>query len=177
MRRYMTALVTVLAIVVPAGGAASASIRPESSAAAARTSPTFTRAADAQARPLVADLTTVYWGYWFYNGDYVYIYWGYDYNRADNRLRAWGKMLPTNSSTRLQAEPLELDGRSSVLQSITGGTQSGTLELETAPVGCGGPSGYYNSNLHYSIRWPDGTVTDNQQTGASPYHSAVDVCP
>jgi hypothetical protein len=91
----------------------------------------------------------------------VRIWWGFDYNPANNHLRGWGELSADNGSTHVQAEPLNLGDRNGVLKSTTANSQNGFLEVETDAVDCH-PNGVYISNLHYSIRWPDGTLTSGQ---------------
>ena len=101
---------------------------------------------------------------WTYGSWVVDIVWGFDYNPSTNHLAAYAQMASNSSSTHLQAEPLNLGDRNGVLKSKYANSQTGYLEIDTPVVGCHYPNGVYISNLHYSIRWPNGTLTSNQQT-------------
>lgn len=96
---------------------------------------------------------------------FVRIRWGYDYNPATNNLRGYAVMVSNNRRTHLQAEPLNLGDRRHVLKSARANSRTGRLVVETGPVSCHRPGGVYRSNLHYSIRWPNGEVTSLRQTG------------
>ena len=115
--------------------------------------------------PATTDLTFAGPIVWTYGSWEVDIFWGYDYSPATNHLRAWAEMSSNSGSTHLQAEPLNLGDRNGVLASKFANSQIGFLETETDAVQCHSPNGVYLSNLHYSIRWPDGVLTAGQQTG------------
>ena len=100
-----------------------------------------------------------------YRGSVVTIWWGFDYNPKNNHLRAYAQMSSTNRRIHLQAEPLNLGDRTHLLASRRANSRTGGLVVETAAVGCHKPGGVYRSNLHYSIRWPDGRLTAHRQTG------------
>jgi len=158
------ALATTLAL-APAGSAnatAQASAPQGPSQATAHVQMT-----EAHGRPgvLATNLTLVYWGYWQYGSYTVDIWWGFDYNPATNHLRAYAEMSGNSSSIHVQAEPLNLGDRNGILASKYANSQTGFLAVSTAAVNCHYPNGVYRSNLHYSIRWPNGTLTSNQQTG------------
>jgi hypothetical protein len=95
----------------------------------------------------------------------VTIRWGYDYNPANNHLRGYALMVSNNRRTHLQAEPLNLGDRRHVLKSARANSRTGRLLVETGAVSCHKPGGVYQSNLHYSIRWPNGEVSSLRQTG------------
>ena len=100
-----------------------------------------------------------------HGSEYVDICWGFDYNPANNHLRGYAEMSASNTRIHVQAEPLNLGDRNGVLKSKRGNSQTGYLFLETDYVGCHYPNGVYISNLHYSIRWSDGSLTSGRQTG------------
>jgi hypothetical protein len=116
-------------------------------------------------KPLATNLTYRYWGNWSYAGNTVDIWWGFDYSPATNHLRGWAEMSGSSTSIHVQAEPLNLGDRNGVLASARANSQTGFLEVSTAAVNCHYPNGVYLSNLHYSIRWPDGTLTSGKETG------------
>jgi hypothetical protein len=156
----MTLAATVVAASTTAGVATAQWVAPTEEQPTAHPA-----AADDAVRPLATNLTYIYWGYWEYGNDRVYIWWGYDYNPANNHLRAWARMFGNDNRIHVQAEPLNLGDRNGVLASKRANSQTGSLEVSTAAVDCHSPNGVYRSNLHYSIRWPDGRLTSNQQTG------------
>jgi hypothetical protein len=111
-----------------------------------------------------------------FDGEEVVILWGFDYNPSDNNLRAYTNMDPSNGAIHTQAEPLALGDNNGVLKSKNGNSQSGPLVLETDAVSCHKPSGQYNSNLHFAIRWADGSLHPDDQTGENSEHAASVVC-
>jgi hypothetical protein len=100
-----------------------------------------------------------------HGSEYVDICWGFDYNPANNHLRGYAEMSASNGRIHVRAEPLNLGDRNGVLKSKRGNSQTGYLFLETDFVGCHYPNGVYISNLHYSIRWSDGSLTSGHETG------------
>lgn len=165
LRRSIATVVLIAAAVV------TASVQPAAAQdriAPFATAPVFHRASEQTRTAALAttNLTYKYWGAWVYGAYTVDIWWGYDYSPTTNNLRAWAKMDGGSSSAiHLQFEPLNLGDRNGVLASKTANSQNGVLEAETGAVSCHYPNGVYRSNLHYSIRWPDGTLTSKQQTG------------
>lgn len=111
-----------------------------------------------------------------FDGEEVIILWGFDYNPSDNNLRAYTEMDPSNGAIHTQAEPLALGDNNGVLKTADGNSQSGPLVLETGAVNCHKPDGQYNSDLHYSIRWADGTVHPDDKTGLASAHLASVIC-
>jgi hypothetical protein len=119
------------------------------------------------------NLTFQYLGRKSHGGSTVDIWWGFDYSPADNHLRGWAEMDGNNSSIHLQAEPLNLGDRNGLLESTNANAQTGQLIVETDAVSCHFPNGIYRSNLHYSIRWPDGSLLSGQQTGQFEMSASV----
>lgn len=145
-------------LLVVAGGAADA----------ASTKPTPHRTSTVgTVRPAFTNATIAYSTTWTYRGDTVDVYWGFDYNpsRASKNIRALGILSGSNSRIHVQAQPIRLGDLNGVLDQTTANSQTGYLAAETAKVLVCHPAGTYVSNLYYSIRWPDGTLTDNQSTG------------
>lgn len=111
------------------------------------------------------NLTIADGGRWVYGSYYVDIWWGFDYSPTTNNLRAWAELSGSNTNINVQSEPLNLGDRNGLLAPRSLNSQTGYLEVSTGAVQCHKPHGVYRSNLHYSIRWPNGALTSNQQTG------------
>ncbi|HZN75872.1 MAG TPA: hypothetical protein VFC00_29940 [Micromonosporaceae bacterium] len=160
-RRLMARAAVVAVAMALATGLASAD------AQAGTPQPEFKQSAAVRTPPslMSTHLNYVYWGQWFYGVYTVDIWWGFDYNPANNHLRGWALMSGNSQSIHVQSEPLNLGDRNGVLKSAYVNSQVGYLEVSTDFVLCSKPNGVYRSNLHYSIRWPDGVLTSGQQTG------------
>ncbi len=116
-------------------------------------------------RPLLTDATVAYSTTWSYAGNTVDVYWGFDYSPTSNNLRAVGILSGSTTAIHVQAQPIRLGDRNGPLADTTANSQTGSLTAETlANIQCH-PAGVYISDLYYSIRWPDGTLTTNQSTG------------
>lgn len=117
-------------------------------------------------------------GRWVHhNGETVDIWWGFAHNSDNNHLRARGVMIASNTGIHVQFEPLNLGDRNEVLRSLRINSQDGYLDEQTGWVDCHTfPNSVYLSNLHYSIRWSDGHLLSNQDTGQYAEYGRA-ICP
>ena len=112
-----------------------------------------------------------------HNGENVFLLWAYDYNPATNHLRGYVHVLGI-AATHVKIDPLNLGDNNGVLESATGYTvdlAANPLEFSTDPVDCHKDlDAEYILNVHYSIRWTDGTLEAGETHQFKKY--GVTVC-
>lgn len=116
-------------------------------------------------RPMLTNTTTTYYGTYSHGSETVDVYWGFDYSPASNNVRALGELFGNTSTIHLTASPIRLGDNNGVLANTTANATNGSLVAETAANIACHPAGTYISNLYFSIRWSDGSLTSGQSTG------------